>query len=88
MKKLWKTDAFRHAVQALWALVSNSWLAGFAQGRIYSGKLKTVCLPGLNCYSCPGALGSCPIGALQAVLGSKDFKFSCYVAGFLVFLAR
>lgn len=86
MKKQWKTDAFRHAVQALWVLVSNSWLAGFAQGRIYSGKLKTVCLPGLNCYSCPGALGSCPIGALQAVLGSKDFKFSCYVAGFLVFL--
>ena len=86
MKKIWKLDGFRHAVQALWAIVTNSWLAGFAQGRIYTGKLKNLCLPGLNCYSCPGALGSCPIGALQAVLGSRDFKFSFYVTGFLVFI--
>ena len=86
MKKIWKLDGFRHAVQALWAIVTNSWLAGFAQGRIYTGKLKNLCLPGLNCYSCPGAWGACPIGALQAVLGSRDFKFSFYVTGFLVFI--
>lgn len=41
-------------------------------------------MPGLNCYSCPGALGSCPIGSLQAVLDSGKFRFSCYVLGFLV----
>lgn len=28
-------------------------------------KLKVLCIPGLNCYSCPSALFSCPIGALQ-----------------------
>lgn len=86
MKKYWKLDGLRHAVQALWAILTNGYFAGFAQGRIYTGKLKNLCLPGLNCYSCPGALGSCPIGALQAVLGSKNFRFSFYVVGFLVFI--
>lgn len=79
-------QGFRHGVQALWALVSNSYLCGFAQGKIYKGKLKNLCLPGMNCYSCPGALGSCPIGALQAVIGSWNFKFAFYVAGFLIFI--
>ncbi len=50
-------------------------------GKIYKGKSKTVCVPGLNCYSCPGAIGSCPIGSIQAVLGSKNLKMSFYVNG-------
>lgn len=75
----------RHGMQVLWALLTNSYLIGFAQGKIYRGKLKNLCVPGLNCYSCPGALGSCPIGAMQAVIGSWNFKFAFYVAGFLVF---
>ncbi|MCI8874338.1 MAG: 4Fe-4S binding protein [Lachnospiraceae bacterium] len=76
----------RHGVQALWALLTNSYLAGFLQGKIYQGKLKTLCVPGLNCYSCPGAVGACPIGAMQAVIGSWNFKFAFYVAGFLMFV--
>lgn len=76
----------RHGFQALWALLTNSYLIGFFRGKIYKGKLKNVCVPGLNCYSCPGALGSCPIGSLQAVIGSWKFKFSFYVAGFLMFV--
>lgn len=75
----------RHRVQILWAFLSNSYLAGFAKGRIYQGKLKNFCVPGLNCYSCPGALGSCPVGAMQAVVGSWNFKLTFYVAGFLMF---
>jgi len=81
-----KSEGPRHAVQALWALVTNGNLTGFAQGRIYQGGLKKLCVPGMNCYSCPGALGSCPIGALQAVIGSWNFKFAFYVAGFLIFV--
>lgn len=46
--------------------------------------MKTLCVPGLNCYSCPGALGSCPIGALQAVLSDRSFQFSAYIFGFLM----
>lgn len=76
----------RHRFQILWAFLTNSYLAGFARGKIYQGKLKNLCVPGLNCYSCPGALGSCPIGALQAVIGSWNFKFAFYVAGFLMFV--
>ena len=41
-------------------------------------------MPGLNCYSCPGALGSCPIGALQATLGDRNYHFAFYVVGFLL----
>ena len=65
------------------ALTNGYWL-GFLTGRIYRGPGKAACVPGLNCYSCPGALGSCPIGALQAVLGSRDYKVSFYVTGFLL----
>ncbi|QHI74040.1 4Fe-4S binding protein [Aminipila terrae] len=77
---------FRYSIQAFWALVTNSFLIGFVQGKIYQGKIKNVCVPGLNCYSCPGAIASCPIGSLQAVIGSYEFKWSFYVAGFLIFI--
>ena len=76
----------RHRIQALWALLTNSYLVGFVQGKIYRGPLKNLCVPGMNCYSCPGALGACPIGALQAVIGSWDFKLAFYVSGFLIFV--
>lgn len=76
----------RHRVQILWALLTNSYLIGFVQGKIYKGKLKNLCVPGLNCYSCPGAVGTCPIGAMQAVIGNWNFKFAFYAAGFLMFV--
>lgn len=86
-KKNKKTSEWpRHRFQAFWALLTNSYLIGFVQGKIYKGKLKNLCVPGLNCYSCPGAVGSCPIGSLQAVIGNWNFKFAFYVAGFLVFV--
>lgn len=63
---------------------SNIYLGNFVGGRIYQGKWKQFCNPGLNCYSCPAARLSCPIGALQAVIGSADFHFSFYVIGFIL----
>lgn len=81
-----KCEWKRHRVQALWALLTNSYLIGFIQGKIYRGRLKNLCVPGLNCYSCPGTLGACPIGAMQAVIGNWNFKFAFYVAGFLMFV--
>ena len=74
----------RLLVQACFAALTNGYLRGFLEGKIYTGPLKQLCVPGLNCYSCPGALGACPIGALQAVLGSRGRKISLYVVGFLV----
>ena len=76
----------RHVMQAAWALLTNGYLAGFLPGKIYQGPWKKLCVPGLNCYSCPGALGSCPIGALQAVLSSRNFQFAYYVVGFLLLI--
>ncbi len=64
-------------------LATNLNLRGFVTGRIYKGPLKSVCVPGLNCYSCPGALGACPIGALQAVSGGAKHQVSLYVMGLL-----
>ncbi|MGI5898522.1 MAG: 4Fe-4S binding protein [Christensenellales bacterium] len=77
---------FRLLAQSCWALLTNSYIVGFFQGKIYSGKLKSLCLPGLNCYSCPGSLGSCPIGSLQAVLGSAKYKISFYLLGFFLLI--
>lgn len=85
-KRRKSSQGFRHTVQGLWALLTNSYLLGFAQGKIYKGSLKKLCVPGMNCYSCPGALGSCPIGSLQAVIGSSNFRFAFYIAGFLMFI--
>lgn len=75
---------YRHLIQALWIALTNGYVYGFIEGKIYRGKTKKMCVPGLNCYSCPGALGACPIGALQAVLSSPHFRLSCYVAGFMM----
>lgn len=86
MDKKKQSEWKRHRFQILWAFLTNSYLVGFAKGKIYDGKLKNLCVPGLNCYSCPGALGSCPIGAMQAVIGSWNFRMAFYVAGFLVFI--
>ena len=82
-----KTEKRRHIIQLIATIVTNGYLVGFMQGKIQSGEQKFVCVPGLNCYSCPGAVGACPIGALQAVLGDRKFQFSYYVFGFLLFVS-
>jgi len=80
----WLANHIRTVVQAGFALLTNGYMAGFTKGTIYTGATKYACVPGLNCYSCPGALASCPIGALQSVLASRDYKFAFYIAGFLL----
>lgn len=75
----------RWKIQLGATLASNPFLMNFLHGRISRTGLKAVCVPGLNCYSCPAAAASCPIGALQAVIGSSKFQFAWYVVGFLIF---
>lgn len=81
MKKIFR---FRSWIQAASTLLTNAYVPGFIKGSIYTGAAKQVCVPGLNCYSCPGALGSCPIGALQAVATGNRHNFSYYVVGILI----
>lgn len=82
-----KISKVRLIIQAAFTALTNGYIKGFAHGKIYQGDLKYVCLPGMNCYSCPGALGSCPIGALQSTLSSREYKISLYVLGFISLFA-
>ena len=77
---------FRGWIQAGAVLLTNLHLPNFLKGGLYQGAGKNVCVPGLNCYSCPAASGACPIGAFQAVVGSSKFSFSYYITGFLILL--
>ncbi len=74
----------RRLSQWMAAIVSNSYLSGWLEGRIYQGKLKMICVPFLNCYSCPGALGSCPVGAFQSLAAGFGRTLSLYIGGLLL----
>ena len=76
MKKL------RLAVQLLFTILTNGYAYGYLNGKIYQGTLKYACVPGLNCYSCPGAVASCPLGALQALLNQRGFQIPFGMLGF------
>ena len=82
----WFGRHLRKIIQIGWGVASNGYLRGFLPGgpAIYTGPLKRFCVPGMNCYSCPGALGACPIGALQATLTARHRKFPAYVLGYLL----
>lgn len=75
----------------------NYYLTGFyetfknSEAVIYAGRAKIACIPGLHCYSCPSAVTSCPIGAIQFWLNNSKNNFrleslnlvGLYVIGFL-----
>ena len=73
----------RRLAQLYAALLYNAHLKGFIQGEIYTGNVKAVCVPGLNCYSCPGAVAACPLGALQNALAASGHRAGWYVLGML-----
>lgn len=77
----------RIAVQAIATALANGNLPGWLTGRLYRGPLKTVCVPGLNCYSCPGALGACPVGSWQSAMSGVYPRFPLYVLGLLLLFA-
>ena len=74
----------RWKIQLGATIAANPFFLHFFQGKISRGALKEVCVPGLNCYSCPAAAASCPIGAIQAVIGSSKFHFAYYVVVILI----
>ena len=82
------TQAFKRKMIQIAAFGLNNCHIGNFVGekgaKIYTGAWKNFCAPGLNCYSCPAASVSCPIGALQAVTGSMKLDFSFYIVGFLL----
>ncbi|MBQ4025338.1 MAG: 4Fe-4S binding protein [Treponema sp.] len=70
-------------VQVASSLLSNLHLSGLFEKTIYKGGVKNVCLPSLNCHSCPLASAACPVGAFQSVANSHSFKLSFFVTGLL-----
>ena len=74
----------RSYVQLIAAVLYNCNIKGFADASIYQGNIKGLCVPGLNCYSCPGAIGACPLGSLQTGLLSSRYKLPYYILGTLL----
>ena len=80
----------RRWIQILATVASNSYLKFPLTRGIYQGNLKGVCVPGLNCYSCPAATGACALGSLQnfmatlrPALDAGHFRIGLYVVGTL-----
>ena len=74
----------RKLIQLYSALLYNAHLRGFIEGEIYQGKAKSVCVPGFNCYSCPGAAGACPLGSIQNALACSGHRTGWYVLGIIM----
>ncbi len=74
----------RRIIQLYSALLYNANLKGFKSGKIYTGNSKYLCVPGLNCYSCPGAIGACPLGSLQNALASSGTRTPAYIFGIII----
>ena len=74
----------RRLIQLYSALLFNSYLKGYITGDIFKGMTKNVCTPGLNCYSCPGAVTSCPLGALQNSFSSSNKTVPYYMLGIIM----
>jgi ferredoxin-type protein NapH len=72
----------RKMIQFTSMLVYNADASNWFSGKISRSPLKNVCVPGLNCYSCPGAIASCPLGSLQNTIGNGRFPF--FITGFLM----
>lgn len=74
----------RRLIQLYSALLYNAHVKGFITGNIYTGNVKMLCVPGLNCYSCPGAIGACPLGALQNAIAASGSRAPTYILGILM----
>jgi len=85
--------ALRWLIQTVIALGTNAYLLFPWGSVIYQGPLKAICHPGLNCYSCPGALLSCPVGAVQNFIAGLRYytpgsmpHLGAMVVGYLGFI--
>jgi polyferredoxin len=74
----------RRLVQLASALLYNANLVGFTRGTAFMGNTKGICVPGLNCHSCPAAIAACPLGSFQTALGDIRTRLPLYVTGVLV----
>ncbi|MBQ3290755.1 MAG: redoxin family protein [Mogibacterium sp.] len=74
----------RRLIQLYSAVLYNAYAKGFIKGEIYTGNTKLMCVPGLNCHSCPAAIGTCPLGSLQNAVASSGNRAGFYVFGIIM----
>jgi polyferredoxin len=77
----------RRVVQSISFFLHNGYLGFPFTKNLYTGPLKGLCAPGLNCYSCPASLFSCPLGVLQNLLSAlKVLNWQVLLGPFLYVL--
>ena len=72
---------FRTLTQICSSVLCNSYIGTFYTKSVNTSPLKGLCVPVLNCYACPSALFSCPIGTLQHFMAIHTFPV--YLAAFI-----
>ena len=80
----------RKLIQTAAVFLTNSSFGFLLTRKIYQGPLKSICVPGLNRYSCPAATFACPLGSLQFIfasirpsLASARLHVGSFIIGFL-----
>lgn len=74
----------RRYFQVVMSFGANGYFPGFIAKAVYQGPLKAFCVPFLNCYACPSAFFSCPIGTIQHFMVVRAIPY--YVLGYLGFI--
>ncbi len=78
----------RRWVQILSTIILNGYIPAFFTGTIVQARSKGICVPVLNCYSCPAAIGACPIGTIKHAMATMraraavgEYQFGLYAIG-------
>lgn len=75
-------NKYRHWIQAAWFALTNGYARGYVKGEIFVGNTKAICVPGLNCYSCPGAIAHVQLGLCRQCLVLQVIVFLCMSSDF------
>ncbi len=81
-----KLQTKRKLAQLFTAFLYNADIVNFTDQSINQSQTKGICVPGLNCYSCPGAIGSCPLGSLQFAISQIPNKLPFYIIGTILII--
>ncbi|MBF0396293.1 MAG: 4Fe-4S binding protein [Desulfobacterales bacterium] len=73
---------FRRITQVSSTILSNSYIGTLYTKTVNTNPLKGMCVPFLNCYACPSAVFSCPIGTLQHFMAIQAIPF--YLMSFIL----
>lgn len=74
----------RHITQICASILYNGRFFGVNTGALNTRK---VCVPGLNCQYCPGAIAGCPLGTLQNFFAGGMLRLPFYVLASILLFA-